>query len=71
MEKIDRKHPGYALKSLLLASAMMPTNKYLDAITPRFKEFRNVPEYARKNEQSRNEQCACGSGLKYKKCCGI
>ena len=22
------------------------------------------------NEQNRNERCSCGSGLKYKKCCG-
>ena len=25
---------------------------------------------ARPNAQGRNEKCSCGSGLKYKKCCG-
>jgi preprotein translocase subunit SecA len=24
----------------------------------------------RRNKQGRNEKCSCGSGLKYKKCCG-
>lgn len=31
---------------------------------------RNRPDLARKKEQGRNEQCACGSGKKYKYCCG-
>lgn len=44
-------------------------NQVLD-IFPRSKPVRNVPEYARKKEQSRNELCKCGSGKKYKNCCG-
>lgn len=34
------------------------------------KPIRNVPQYARKKEQGRNEKCKCGSGKKYKHCCG-
>lgn len=41
-----------------------------DGLFPKIRHYRNVPEYARKKEQSRNELCNCGSGLKYKKCCG-
>lgn len=26
--------------------------------------------WAKRVKQGRNEKCACGSGLKYKKCCG-
>jgi hypothetical protein len=37
---------------------------------PRFRSVRNVPQYAPKKEQGRNEKCKCGSGLKYKNCCG-
>ena len=37
---------------------------------PKFKYVRNVPELMPKKEQPRNEKCKCGSGLKYKKCCG-
>jgi uncharacterized protein YecA (UPF0149 family) len=35
---------------------------------PKFQ--RNRPDLMRPHEQGRNEKCACGSGLKYKKCCG-
>jgi hypothetical protein len=28
-------------------------------------------EICKKKEQGRNELCACGSGKKYKKCCGM
>lgn len=31
----------------------------------------NKPELRRKKSQNRNEMCACGSGKKYKKCCGV
>lgn len=33
-------------------------------------KVRDLPEYVNLKEQNRNEKCACGSGLKYKKCCG-
>ena len=32
--------------------------------------IRNYPELARKTAQGRNERCVCGSGRKYKHCCG-
>lgn len=31
----------------------------------------NKPEHRREKAQNRNEKCACGSGKKYKKCCGV
>jgi hypothetical protein len=34
------------------------------------KPQRNRPDLIRKKEQGRNERCNCGSGLKYKNCCG-
>lgn len=37
---------------------------------PKPKYYRNVPELMPKKDQPRNEKCKCGSGLKYKKCCG-
>jgi len=43
--------------------------EYLSSL-PKSKPRRNVPQYARKKEQGRNEKCHCGSNKKYKKCCG-
>jgi hypothetical protein len=37
---------------------------------PKMKYYRDVPAFMPKKEQGRNEKCKCGSGLKYKKCCG-
>jgi uncharacterized protein YecA (UPF0149 family) len=34
------------------------------------KPQRDRPDLMRPKEQGRNEKCNCGSGLKYKKCCG-
>jgi uncharacterized protein YchJ len=31
---------------------------------------RDRPDLMRPKEQGRNEKCACGSGKKYKYCCG-
>ena len=51
-------------------------NRYMDMLLEdlvkikKSKPVRHVPEFARKKEQPRNELCKCGSGLKYKKCCG-
>jgi uncharacterized protein YecA (UPF0149 family) len=63
------EHGNSILASLLALSAGCP---YMndDILFPKVKSVRNVPEYARKKEQGRNEKCNCGSGLKYKKCCG-
>jgi hypothetical protein len=58
-----------SLSSLLALSPIMAgPYKNIDIPTP--KPVRNVPEYSRKKAQGRNELCACGSGKKYKKCCG-
>lgn len=56
--------------SSLLALSSVLSGPYKDIDISLSKPVRDVPEYARKKEQSRNEKCACGSGLKYKKCCG-
>jgi hypothetical protein len=59
------------LASYLTLSSIMSGPCMNDKILfPNIKSVRNVPEYARKNEQGRNDKCNCGSGLKYKKCCG-
>lgn len=59
------------LETLLALSAMMG-NSYIndDMLFPKVKYLRNVPQYMPKKEQGRNDKCNCGSGLKYKKCCG-
>jgi len=41
-----------------------------DILFPKYKRLRNVPHLKPKKDQPRNEKCKCGSGLKYKKCCG-
>lgn len=33
-------------------------------------KIRNASEYIDQKDQPRNTKCDCGSGLKYKKCCG-
>lgn len=38
----------------------------MDKYLPEFK----VPNYPEKNKIGRNDPCPCGSGIKYKKCCG-
>jgi uncharacterized protein YecA (UPF0149 family) len=55
-----------------MALSTMIAGPYTDiTTTEKFGRYeRNVPQYARKNEQGRNAKCNCGSGLKYKKCCG-
>lgn len=40
-----------------------------DGSSPKY--YRNKPELQRKKAQPRNEQCNCGSGKKYKRCCGV
>jgi uncharacterized protein YecA (UPF0149 family) len=34
------------------------------------KPCRNRPDLMPKKDQGRNEKCSCGSGKKYKACCG-
>lgn len=58
------------MKSFVTSTVAALGGNYDDVILPRVKVDRNVPEYARKKERGRNEPCSCGSGLKYKKCCG-
>jgi hypothetical protein len=54
----------------LSESKLMDT--YVDFMGSRPKPIRprNVPEYQDSKDQKRNEKCSCGSGKKYKKCCG-
>lgn len=33
-------------------------------------KYESSKDYARRTQQGRNEPCNCGSGLKFKKCCG-
>ena len=33
-------------------------------------EFRSSKMYVKQQEPNRNDPCPCGSGKKYKKCCG-
>jgi len=69
-----------ALAGLTLASTLASFGGYGGTIIDTYsdmkrlgffsKAYRNVPQYARKTAQGRNELCACGSSKKYKKCCG-
>lgn len=56
----------------LLAISSITGNLYMnnDILFPKNKPIRNVPQFMRKKDQNRNELCNCGSGSKYKKCCG-
>lgn len=45
-------------------------NQYDDFGMFSTKSYRNKPSLMPPNSQGRNEPCLCGSGLKYKKCCG-
>lgn len=56
----------------LMAMSAMHSSSYLNDSEPLPKAtpVRNVPQLMPKKEQGRNEPCKCGSGLKYKKCCG-
>lgn len=70
-ETIVIGHRRSVLASFLALSAMLDSHYINDSVLfPLGKPVRNVPKYARKKEQGRNEKCNCGSGLKYKKCCG-
>ena len=40
-------------------------------LLPKWRYERNRPDLMPPKEQGRNEPCNCGSGKKYKKCCGI
>ena len=60
-----------ALRTLMMANAYIGGSHYNDIELPRVKQVRHVPQYDRKKEQPRNEKCNCGSGKKYKKCCGV
>jgi len=62
-------NPKSSLASLLVLSSIV-AGPYKNIDMPIPKPVRNVPEYARKKDQGRNEKCNCGSGKKYKKCCG-
>lgn len=62
-------NPKSSLASLLVLNSIV-AGPYKNIDMPIPKPVRNVPEYARKKDQGRNEKCNCGSGKKHKKCCG-
>src|SRR5205085_5336881 len=53
-----------------------PTEPFMQDMREMFNEAQGRasgaarPMAARRVKQGRNERCACGSGLKYKRCCG-
>jgi hypothetical protein len=47
-----------------------PRKMLSESINERVKTERNVPRINPNIKQGRNDQCACGSGRKYKRCCG-
>lgn len=51
------------------AGLIMDQLMYKDLMDKYLPEFK-VPEYIQKNKIGRNDPCPCGSGKKYKKCCG-
>jgi uncharacterized protein YecA (UPF0149 family) len=78
MEKISISGQGTRKLAGLLAigamvEALTPNGQsYSSRLNnmPKMKFDRNVPRFMPKKEQPRNERCKCGSGIKYKKCCG-
>jgi uncharacterized protein YecA (UPF0149 family) len=44
---------------------------YTHNIFPYLGEKRNITPIKVETKPGRNELCPCGSGLKYKKCCGL
>lgn len=50
-------------------ASIMDQHMYKDLMDKYLPEF-EAPEYAQKNKVGRNDPCPCGSGKKYKKCCG-
>lgn len=51
------------------AGLIMDQLMYKDLMNKHLPEF-EVPEYGKKSKVGRNDPCPCGSGKKYKKCCG-
>lgn len=69
MDRETKKVAAALFVSSMLEALSPYEHDYRD-LMPRYKYQRNVPEYKRKKEQGRNEKCLCGSGKKYKACCG-
>ena len=63
--KKKRNDKKNRIKSTLSAGRMGPTQVAIhEARYGTTVRYNNIPR------QSRNDKCACGSGVKYKKCCG-
>ena len=59
----------------LFKEDLLPDKKYIERVKRHYKMFRGkidnqVPKKAIRKKIGRNSPCECGSGKKYKKCCG-
>ena len=65
----------YANQILLLFNELLlPNKEYMDRVKRHYRAFKKIVNnktiIINNNKISRNELCSCGSGKKYKKCCG-
>ena len=73
---LDRNDPGLEAKLFaMLPDAVATLQEYADAVRDGMKEIRadhypTPPQPRRVEKIGRNDPCPCGSGIKYKKCCG-
>lgn len=63
----DSLNPIYALTNKIIEKEFPPVVKQQP---PSTHELVNIPNKTKKINVSRNDKCPCGSGLKYKFCCG-
>jgi uncharacterized protein YchJ len=58
------------LEALIMDSFEHYTREVVKDFLPKWRYERNRPDLMPPKEQGRNEKCNCGSGKKYKCCCG-
>ena len=78
---VDRRDPRFSAEQLDALNAAAPgqnrpwvvaLNKWRLANTrPRRTSARRLPPRRSATKVGRNDPCPCGSGKKYKKCCGL
>jgi len=66
-DRFARKEKDRKLKDLA-KKGMTPEE--IEAEEKLIKESKKVEQLAAKSKPGRNDPCPCGSGKKYKKCCG-
>jgi uncharacterized protein YchJ len=66
-ERFDKKKKDKTLEDLALKGK---TKDEIEAEKKLIKETKKVDPLEAKPEPGRNDPCPCGSGKKYKKCCG-